>query len=65
MSETISKLMEEMRKTLGTAEVDAEKFAKGNGAAGTRLRISMQELKSTAQDVRVAVSKAKNTGKGV
>lgn len=50
-----------MRAILDAAEGDAEKFfGKGNGAAGTRLRNAMQEIKAMAQDVRVAVSAAKN-----
>jgi len=39
---------------------DAEKFFnKGNKAAGTRLRKSMQEIKRLAQEVRLQVSELK------
>ena len=39
---------------------DAEKFFnKGNKAAGTRLRKSMQEIKRLAQEVRIQVSEIK------
>jgi len=39
---------------------DAEKFFnKGNKAAGTRLRKSMQEIKRLAQEVRLQVSEIK------
>jgi len=39
---------------------DAEKFFnKGNKAAGTRLRKSMQEIKRLAQGVRLQVSEIK------
>lgn len=42
-----------------TAE-DVEKFfVKGNKAAGTRIRKSMQELKALAQDVRAEVQEFK------
>ena len=33
---------------------------KGNKAAGTRVRKAMQQIKTLAQDVRVAVSAANN-----
>lgn len=43
------------------AQEDAEKFfEKGNRAAGTRLRKTMQEVKELAQNVRKEVSAAKN-----
>lgn len=39
---------------------DAEKFFnKGNKAAGTRLRKTMQEIKRLAQEVRLQVSEIK------
>jgi len=42
--------------------VDAVKFyEKGNGAAGTRVRKSMQELKSLAQEIRSEVTAKKNS----
>ena len=49
-----------LKELIASAEVDAEKFNKGNNAAGTRLRNTMQQLKATAQDVRTAVTEAKN-----
>lgn len=43
------------------AESDADKFFnRGNKSAGTRLRKAMQEIKKTAQEVRVEVSEKKN-----
>ena len=33
----------------------------GNSAAGTRVRKAMQDVKSTAQDVRLHVQETKNT----
>jgi hypothetical protein len=56
MMEQITKLKE----LIATAEADAEKFSKGNNAAGTRLRNGMQQIKVTAQEVRTAVTEAKN-----
>ena len=49
-----------LKELIVAAEVDAEKFNKGNNAAGTRLRNTMQQLKSTAQEVRNAVTQKKN-----
>lgn len=50
----------EMIDVLNVAKTDAEKFDKGNNAAGTRVRKAMQEIKAKAQEVRVAVSESKN-----
>ena len=42
---------------------DFEKFYKeGNKAAGTRVRLAMQELKNFAQSVRTEVQSIKNSG---
>jgi flagellar biosynthesis/type III secretory pathway protein FliH len=42
---------------------DFEKFYKeGNKAAGTRVRLAMQELKNFAQSVRTEVQTIKNSG---
>lgn len=43
-----------------SAQEDAEKFEKGNSAAGTRLRAKMQEVKNLAQEIRTEVSDVKN-----
>jgi hypothetical protein len=43
---------------------DFEKFYKeGNKAAGTRVRLAMQELKNFAQTIRTEVQTIKNEGK--
>lgn len=39
---------------------DAEKFDSGNKAAGTRVRMVMQEIKVDAQAVRTTISGIKN-----
>jgi hypothetical protein len=49
-----------LKELIASAEADAEKFGKGNNAAGTRLRNTMQQIKATAQEVRTAVSEKKN-----
>jgi len=44
---------------------DFEKFYKENNkAAGTRVRLAMQELKNFAQTVRTEVQSIKNAGSG-
>ena len=57
-------LLEQIRELVSSAEEDYEKFyGKGNAAAGTRVRKSMQELKSLAQELRLDVQKTKNSDK--
>lgn len=52
---------EKVKEVLAAAEADAEKFYNsGNGAAGTRLRKSMQDLKTLAQEIRAEVTEKKN-----
>ena len=53
-------LFEGLKAIIETAEGDADKFyAKGNKAAGTRLRKAMQDVKKAAQDVRLDVQSKK------
>ncbi len=42
-----------------SATTEASKFARGNKAAGVRLRAHMQTVKALAQEVRVAVTGSK------
>ena len=57
-------LLEQIRELVATTEEDYDKFyGKGNAAAGTRVRKSMQELKSLAQELRLDVQKTKNSDK--
>jgi hypothetical protein len=52
---------EELKKLIESTQEEAEKFyAKGNSAAGTRLRKSMQDLKTLAQEIRQEVQDLKN-----
>ena len=47
---------EKIKELVASIEVEVTKFAeKGNKAAGTRVRLGMQELKKLAQDVRTEV----------
>ena len=52
--------MNAMMQALISTAVDVEKFNQGNKSAGTRVRQSMQEIKSIAQDVRLEVQSIKN-----
>ena len=51
----------ELRDMLMSLETDFKKFYdKGNKAAGTRVRKGLQNLKNTAQDIRMEIQKSKN-----
>ena len=55
------KRFEELKDMVLNAEGDFAKFYdKGNKAAGTRVRKTMQELKNIAQDIRKEVQEKKN-----
>jgi pyridoxal biosynthesis lyase PdxS len=56
----MEELLNQITEAVDSIREDAAKFeAKGNGAAGTRVRKAMQTIKSLAQDVRVNVSESK------
>ena len=49
---------------VAAAEKDAEAFyAKGNKAAGTRLRTAMQQLKTAASEIRKEITDKKSEAK--
>lgn len=53
-----------VKEVLASVEADVEKFYNsGNGAAGTRVRKAMQDLKVLAQDIRNEVTELKNKEK--
>ena len=52
----VQAMIDDLTATLG----DAAKDDKGNAAAGTRVRMAMQDSKAAAQDVRVQVQNDKN-----
>ena len=53
--------LSEMINLLESVKTDYDKFyGDGNASAGTRVRKAMQELKSTAQEVRLHVQTTKN-----
>ncbi|MBK1439449.1 histone H1 [Parapedobacter sp. ISTM3] len=52
----------ELKSLIASIEEDAVKFfEKGNNAAGTRVRTGLQKVKALAQEIRNAVTEAKNT----
>ncbi|MFN8397807.1 MAG: histone H1 [Bacteroidia bacterium] len=52
---------EQLKSLVLGLEADFDKFyAKGNKAAGTRIRKGMQDLKVLAQDIRKEVQDSKN-----
>lgn len=56
--------IEEVRELIAELEPDMEKFyEKGNKAAGTRARKTLQDLKKLAQEVRLEIQDWKNSGK--
>jgi hypothetical protein len=54
---------EELKAKIAGMEKDFVQFyANGNKAAGTRVRLAMQELKTLAQEIRTEVQTIKNDG---
>ena len=56
----LEELLDAMQDEMHSAHEEIEKFMGGNKSAGTRVRKSMQSIKSMAQDVRVQVQETKN-----
>lgn len=55
---------DEMNELLGELEPDLNKFyEKGNKAAGTRARKTLQAMKKKAQEIRLEIQDWKNEGK--
>lgn len=55
---------DEITNLLDQLEPDINKFYnKGNKAAGTRARQTLQQIKKKAQDIRLEIQEWKNTGK--
>ncbi|SFA41051.1 hypothetical protein SAMN04488511_102229 [Pedobacter suwonensis] len=51
-----------IKELIASVEADVEKFYNANnGAAGTRVRKGMQDLKTLAQEIRAEVTEKKNT----
>lgn len=55
---------DEMNELLEQLQPDINKFyEKGNKAAGTRARKTLQTMKKKAQEIRLEIQEWKNTGK--
>lgn len=51
---------EQLVALLEQTRAEVEKFyVKGNASAGTRVRVSMQEVKKIAQEIRLEIQEAK------
>jgi hypothetical protein len=59
MSETVTQLAE----AFATWQTEDEKFVKGNGAAGTRARKSLQEIANLVKTRRGEISEEKTARK--
>ena len=53
--EPTMEVFDRLKALVAETEADVIKAEKGNRAAGTRIRKAMQDIKKTAQDVRVEV----------
>ena len=60
MENKVSKLFDEMQDLLNDSQNDVTKFCEGNNSAGTRVRKTMQAIKTLAQEVRTEVQEQKN-----
>jgi hypothetical protein len=55
--------IDQMKSLLAELEPDMVKFyEKGNKAAGTRARKTLQEIKKVSQEIRLEIQDKKNTG---
>ncbi len=55
--------IEQVRSLISELEPDMEKFYdKGNKAAGTRARKTLQEIKNVSQEIRLEIQDKKNSG---
>ncbi len=56
--------IEQVQSLISELEPDLEKFYdKGNKAAGTRARKTLQEIKKVSQEIRLEIQDMKNSGK--
>ncbi len=55
--------IDQMKSLIEELEPDMRKFyEKGNKAAGTRARKQLQDIKKTAQEIRLEIQDMKNSG---
>jgi|TARA_R110000824_G_scaffold357562_3_gene545084 hypothetical protein len=61
MNDNTPTTLNEMITLLESVQTDYNKFyGDGNASAGTRIRNAMQQVKATAQEVRVHIQTTKN-----
>ena len=58
---TVTDLLNEIKEQLNALDADAAKVDKGQKAAGTRVRKIMQEVKTSAQSLRLHIQETKNS----
>ena len=56
----LNTLFDELQDAINDCQTDVTKFVEGNNSAGTRVRNTMQIVKSLAQEVRIEVQDQKN-----
>jgi len=62
VSNSTPETLEDLITLLEATRADFNKFySDGNSAAGTRVRKAMQEVKTSAQELRLHVQETKNT----
>tara|TARA_R100000900_G_scaffold116637_1_gene91543 strand:- start:340 stop:534 length:195 start_codon:yes stop_codon:yes gene_type:complete len=54
-------IFDRLQDLVNDTQTDLTKFTEGNSSAGTRVRKSMQAVKSLAQELRVEVQNQKNS----
>jgi len=60
MSQLGKEAIGNLRLAVESLEIDYEKFEKGNKAAGTRARNTLQAMKVVCQELRVEIQETKN-----
>ena len=56
----LDSLFDKLQDVINDCQTDVSKFVDGNNSAGTRVRKTMQTVKSLAQEVRLEVQDQKN-----
>ena len=56
----LSNAFDELQNAINDCQNDVTKFVEGNNSAGTRVRKTMQMVKTLAQGIRVEVQSQKN-----
>ena len=56
----LSNAFDELQNAINDCQSDMSKFVEGNSSAGTRVRKTMQMVKTLAQGIRVEVQEQKN-----